>query len=299
MRLCAIDVGTNTVMSTVADAAGGRLDVLADEERFARLGQGVDASGRLAEDAMDRVIDRLGGALATAERLGAERVVIGATSASRDAANVGELQRRVRQTFGVEYRVLSGAEEAAATFRGALALLPDVERALVVDVGGGSTEVAQGSRAGGLTEAASVDVGSVRLTERHFQTRPPSADAVRAAQRDADAAYAAVPFGRAGPLVATGSVGRLLARLVGADAAVPRAAVQAWRDRLVALAPSDALAIAPDVLRGREDVAAAAVLCLAAALRRFDADGYVPTSGGVRHGLALAEAERASAPSDR
>ncbi len=182
MRLCAIDVGTNTVMSVVADVAGGRLEVVADEERFARLGQGVDASGRLAPEAMDRVLDRLAGAAATAERLGAERVVIGATSASRDASNVADLQARVRREMGLDYRVISGAEEAEASFRGALALLPGLDAALVVDIGGGSTEVARGTRAAGVTDRQSVDVGSVRLTERHFGVRPPGAPAVAAAR---------------------------------------------------------------------------------------------------------------------
>ncbi|PAP78744.1 exopolyphosphatase [Rubrivirga marina] len=294
MRVCAIDVGTNTVMSVVADVRDGRLTVVEDEERFARLGQGVDASGRLAPEAIDRVLDRLAAAQATAERLGAERVVIGATSASRDAANVGELRGRVRDDLGLDYRVISGEEEAEASFRGALALLPDVDAALVVDVGGGSTEVALGTRAEGVMRRQSVDVGSVRLTERRFSERPPSDGAVEAAQADAEAAYAAVGFERGGvPLVATGSVGRLVARLVGATDRVSAAALREWRDRLLALTPDEALAISPDVLAGREDVAAAALLLLDAVLARFGADAYVPTTGGLRHGLALAEADRA------
>ncbi|WP_412068271.1 exopolyphosphatase [Rubrivirga sp. IMCC43871] len=289
MRICAIDVGTNTVMSVVADVADGALTVVADEERFARLGQGVDASGRLAPEAMDRVVDRLAGAQATAQRLGAERIVIGATSASRDAGNVGDLQRRVRDELGLDYRVISGEQEAEATFLGALALLPGLDAALVVDIGGGSTECALGTRAAGVAARQSVDVGSVRLTERHFSTRPPAPTSVAAAIADADAAYRAVGFERgAVPLVATGSVGRLMARLAGTPEAVSASAVIEWRDRLLALTPADALAIAPDVLKGREDVAAAALLCLSAALARFGADAYVPTTGGVRHGLALA-----------
>ena len=291
MRVCAIDVGTNTVMSVVADVAAGRLEVLADEERFARLGQGVDASGRLAPEAMDRVVDRLSGALATAERLGADRVVVAATSASRDASNVGELQARVRAELGLEYRVISGAHEAEASFRGALALLPDLDRALVVDIGGGSTEAALGTRAQGVTARQSVDLGSVRLTERHFSARPPSPAAVAGAEADAGQSYARIDLERPDgvPLVATGSVGRLVARLAGAEGEVPLQAVETWRDRLLGLTTSETLAVAPAVLAGREDVAAAALLLLATALVRFDADAYVPTAGGLRHGLALEE----------
>ena len=294
MRVCAIDVGTNTVMSVVADVAGGALTVVEDEERFARLGQGVDASGRLAPQAMDRVVDRLAGALATARRAGAERVVVGATSASRDAANVGELQARVRAELGLDYRVISGAQEAEASFRGALALLPDVDAALVVDVGGGSTEVALGDRGRGVTARQSVDVGSVRLTERFFSARPPPAEAVARAEAFARGLYDAVAVERPAdvPLVATGSVGALVARLAGAaSGGVPCGAVRAWRDRLLARTPAEALAVAPDVLAGREDVAAAALVLLDAVLARFGADAYVSTRGGLRHGLALAAAE--------
>ena len=293
MRICAIDVGTNTVMSVVADVADGRLEILADEERFARLGQGVDASGRLAPEAIDRVLDRLAGALDTARRLGAERVVVGATSASRDAANVAELQDRVRAELGLDYRVISGAHEAEASFRGALALLPALDAALVVDVGGGSTEAALGTRAEGVTARQSVDLGSVRLTERHFPDRPPSPAAVARAEAAAGRSYAGIGFERPDgvPLVATGSVGRLVARLAGAGDRVPLQAVETWRDRLLGLTPAQALAVAPDVLAGREDVAASALLLLAAALVRFGADAYVPTTGGLRHGLALEAAQ--------
>ena len=158
----------------------------------------------------------------------------------------------------------------------------------MVDIGGGSTEVALGTRAGGVAARQSVDVGSVRLTERHFSVRPPGAPSVAAALEDAEMAYATVGVDRGdAPLVATGSVGRLMARLAGADP-VPAEAVRQWRDRLLTVTPADALAVAPDVLAGREDVAAAALLLLAAVLDRFGAASYIPTSGGVRRGLALA-----------
>ena len=296
MRVCAIDVGTNTVVSVVADVDGDALTVLADEERFARLGQGVDASGRLAPDAMDRVLDRLAGAKATADRLGAERVVIGATSASRDAQNVGVLRDRVRDELGLDYRVLPGVEEAALSFRGALALLPGVDGAAVADVGGGSTELVAGTRAGGVAYRTSLDVGSVRLTERHFAERPPAPPAVEAAERDVAAALATADLDalRGRPLVATGSVAKLVARLagvVGAPPVVPAAVLGEWRHRLLGLTPAEALALAPDRLAGREDVAATSVLVLAAVVRALGAEGYVATPGGLRHGLALQAAE--------
>jgi len=302
LRLCAIDVGTNTVLSLVADVADGRLTILADEERFARLGQGVDASRRLADDAMDRVVAALAAARATADRLGAERTVIAATSASRDASNVDVLVERVRRELSLDYAVISGEREAALSFAGAFAMLPGdaPPAAAVVDIGGGSTEIAVGDRRRGVVFRQSLDVGSVRLTERHLRPAPPSAAAVAAATADVRAALATVPRDAVGglPLVLTGSVARLLARLDGAasDAPwVPAAAVRAWRDRMLVLPPEGVLALAPDALAGREDVAGAAALVVAEVLDALGADGFTATRGGLRHGLALAAAREESA----
>lgn len=302
MRLCAIDVGTNTVLSLVADVVDRRLTVVADEERFARLGQGVDASRRLAPDAMDRAVACLAAAQETAGRLGAERTVIAATSASRDAANVDVLIDRVRRELGLEYAVIAGAREAALSFAGAFAMLPagGPDAAAVVDVGGGSTEIAVGERATGVRFRASLDVGSVRLTERHLRPAPPSTHAVAAAVADVRAALSAAPPDAVGglPLVLTGSVARLLARLSGATGDAPSVSapdVRAWRDRLLARTPAEVLALAPEALAGREDVAGAAVLIVDALLATFGAPGFTASPGGLRHGLALAAAGQAPA----
>ncbi len=307
MRVCAIDVGTNTVNALVADVVGGRLVIVADEERFARLGQGVDASRRLAPDAIERAVGCLAEAQATAERAGAERIVIGATSASRDASNVGVLVEAVRERLGLDFRVISGAEEAALSFRGALSQWRDAPDGpvVVVDVGGGSTEVAVGTRAGGVSARTSLDVGSVRLTERRFPSRPPDSEAVLAARTDVRAAAATLPGDAAAaiaagaPVVATGSVARLVARLAGFDTSagapaptVPIGAVAEWSGRLLGLTPAEAFALAPDALSGREDIAAAAVLVLLETLRALGAPAFVTTRGGLRHGLALAAAEQ-------
>ena len=297
MRLCAIDVGTNTVVSVVADLApDGAITVLSDETRFARLGQGVDGSGRLAPEAMDRVLDRLAAAKATADGLGAEQIVIGATSASRDASNADVLVRRVRDELGLDYRILSGVEEAALSFRGALAMLPGVAAATVVDIGGGSTEIVTGKAGEGPAFRTSLNVGSVRLSERHFVTRPPPPEASDAAERDVAEALRAVPVGTTDglPLLVTGSVARIFARLSetpGDPPRVPHASVAEWRQELLARTPAETLALAPDLLAGREDVLGAAVLILDTAMRTLRAEAYVATPGGLRYGLALEAAE--------
>ena len=290
MRICAIDVGTNTVVSVVADVADRQLVVLADEERFARLGQGVDASGRLAPEAIDRVLDRLGQAQQTAERLGAEQTVIAATSASRDAANVGDLVARVRRELGLAYRVIPGVEEAALSFRGALAMRPELAAACVVDIGGGSTEIVAGTRAEGVTFRTSLDVGSVRLTERWVRDYPLSGAAQEAIRADVRAALASIdrPLVDGLPVVATGSVALWIA---GDPGRASLAEVASWRERITGRTPAEVLALAPERTRGREDVIAASVLILETVLDVFGADAVLSTRGALRHGLALQTAE--------
>ncbi|OZC03573.1 hypothetical protein [Rubricoccus marinus] len=299
MRICAIDVGTNTVNSLVADLAHGRLVVLADDERFARLGQGVDRAGRLAPEAMDRVVDRLAQSLATARGLGVERVVIGATSASRDASNVGELQARVRDELGLDYAVITGADEARLSFLGALAMLPAVPRAVVFDVGGGSTEIASGARGAAPAFARSLNVGTVRLTERHGAVPPvdPGLDGsgpLAAVAADVRAALAEIPpeVWVDGPLVGTGSTAKVIAHLAGGSD-VPLAQIRASRERLATLSPEAITALAPDVMTGRADVALSALVIVQTILEASGAERFVASAGGLRHGLALEAASAA------
>lgn len=296
MRVCAIDVGTNTVNALVADVAGGGLTVVAETEGFARLGEGVDAAGRLAPAAMDRAVALIGAAGELAAAHGAERTVIGATSASRDAANVGELRARVRRETGLDYAVISGEDEARLCFAGALAMLPGVDEAVVVDVGGGSTEVVAGARGEAPSFATSLDVGTVRLTERHGAVPPVTPETERAVRATVGAALAGVPaevFAR-GALVTTGSTASVAQALMGGDW-LSRGALAALRRELAALTPAAIRARDPARLSGRADVMVSALLLLEGVLARAGAEGLRLSRGGLRHGLAL----RAAAPRSR
>ncbi|HVL84137.1 MAG TPA: Ppx/GppA phosphatase family protein [Pseudonocardia sp.] len=204
-RVAAIDCGTNSVRLLVADVTGSgdALDLrdVHREQRVVRLGQGVDATGVLAAEALERTRVALVDYAAVLRRKGAERVRMVATSATRDAANREDFFGMVRATLGVDAEIISGDEEATLSFVGAVGDLDPADGPfVVVDVGGGSTELVVGTLDGAkavVTAARSVDVGSVRITERCLRGDPPSADEVEAAREVAagilDDAFAAVP----------------------------------------------------------------------------------------------------------
>ncbi|ALE76585.1 exopolyphosphatase [Pseudonocardia sp. EC080610-09] len=205
-RVAAIDCGTNSIRLLVADvteAFDGRKELrdLHREMRIVRLGKGVDATGRLDPEALERTRAALVDYAVAARRKGAERVRMVATSATRDASNREDFFAMVRDTLGVEAEIITGDEEARLSFVGAVGdLEPDDGPFVVTDVGGGSTEVVVGELRDGVAEvtaAKSVDMGSVRLTERCLPSDPPSESEIAAARAVAaevlSSAFEAVP----------------------------------------------------------------------------------------------------------
>ncbi len=195
-RVAAFDCGTNSLRLLVADvdpAAGTLVDVQR-QMRIVRLGEGVDRTGRLAPQALSRTFAATAEYAQLCHELGVERMRFVATSASRDAENREEFVDGIRDLLGVEPQVVAGDEEARLSYAGAtFELLADGLPGpfVVADIGGGSTEVVRGS-ADGVESALSVDVGCVRLTERHLHSDPPTSEEVDAARRDVDAALDSV-----------------------------------------------------------------------------------------------------------
>ncbi|ELT44312.1 Ppx/GppA phosphatase family protein [Arthrobacter nitrophenolicus] len=194
-RVAAIDCGTNSIRLLIADIERSNgttsLTDVVREMRVVRLGEGVDATGELAPAALERTFAATADYAELIREHGAEAVRFVATSASRDARNREVFVDGIRNLLGVEPEVISGDEEAALSFAGASSVLPilDGHQVLVVDLGGGSTEFVLGT-AQGVTAAKSVDVGCVRLTERHLRNDPPTAEQISAAEADVDAAMA-------------------------------------------------------------------------------------------------------------
>jgi exopolyphosphatase/guanosine-5'-triphosphate,3'-diphosphate pyrophosphatase len=190
-RVAAIDCGTNSLRLLVADvdAAAGTLVDVERRMEVVRLGEGVDRTGRLAPQALQRTFAVVDAYAARCYELGVERTRFVATSASRDAENRDEFVEGVRERLGVEPEVIRGSEEATLSFAGATfeLLADDVAGPfVVVDIGGGSTEVVRGEHE--VEAALSVDVGCVRLTERHLHDDPPTPGQVVAARVDVEAA---------------------------------------------------------------------------------------------------------------
>jgi exopolyphosphatase/guanosine-5'-triphosphate,3'-diphosphate pyrophosphatase len=171
MRVGVVDMGTNSTRLLVADVGDGEVSEVERESRVTGLGRGVDTSGQLASEAIDDVCEAVGDYLRRCEELRAERVSAIATSAVRDADNSGAFVAELRERFALDSRILSGREEAWLTYRGASFGRPATEESLVVDIGGGSTELIAG-RDGGLDFFASLQAGTVRQTERHLASDP-------------------------------------------------------------------------------------------------------------------------------
>jgi len=191
-RFGAVDCGTNSIRMLITDVRRGDDGVLELTElhrvmEIVRLGEGVDATGRLADAALQRVREALTRYAALMRAEGVEAVRMVATSASRDASNRDEffaMTRELLADWGAEAQVISGDEEAALSFRGAVDdLHPEEGPFCVIDVGGGSTEVIVGDYDGTVHGALSVPMGSVRLTERFLVDSPPRPAQVEAARR--------------------------------------------------------------------------------------------------------------------
>lgn len=189
IRVAAIDCGTNSIRLLVTDVDGTTKDDLVREMRIVRLGQDVDTTGRLAPEAIERTLSACREYAAVIETMEAEVVAFAATSAARDAANAEEFGDAVAGLLGVRPRILTGVEEARASFEGATGDASDVLTA-VIDLGGGSTEVVQGR--GEPSFARSFDVGSVRMTERFLHSDPPTVAEVTACMSALDAVLAPV-----------------------------------------------------------------------------------------------------------
>jgi exopolyphosphatase / guanosine-5'-triphosphate,3'-diphosphate pyrophosphatase len=189
-RIAVVDIGTNSTRLLLADVGDGEVSELARDSIVTRLGEGVDATGRLGDAPQQRVFGALDTYAAVIERFGADARAAVMTSAVRDAANGAEFATVVRERYGLEGRTLTGDEEARLTYLGASTGRTGKGPLLVIDIGGGSTELVVGAR-GVVDFHVSTQAGVVRHTERHIRSDPPQAAELDALAADARAVIAA------------------------------------------------------------------------------------------------------------
>ncbi|WP_046778921.1 Ppx/GppA phosphatase family protein [Streptomyces yangpuensis] len=307
-RVAGIDCGTNSIRLLVADCdpATGDLVELDRRMTIVRLGQGVDRTGRLAPEALERTFAACREYAAVIKELGAERVRFVATSASRDAENRDDFVRGVVEILGVEPEVISGDQEAEFSFTGAtreLTAHQHLERPfLVVDIGGGSTEFVVGDDH--VRAARSVDVGCVRMTERHLVvdgvvTDPPAEEQIAAVRADIEAALdlasETVPLAEARTLVGlAGSVTTIAGIALGLSeyrsseihhSRISYEQVRAITERMLT-ATHDERAAIPVMHPGRVDVIGAGALVLLAIMERIGASEVVVSEHDILDGIA-------------
>jgi exopolyphosphatase / guanosine-5'-triphosphate,3'-diphosphate pyrophosphatase len=320
VRLAALDVGTNSTRLLVADVQGGA--VVAEHVRemvITRLGKGVDRTGRFDPAALALTLEVLAGYAATCRRLGVERRRLVATSATRDAADRQVFLDGVRGLLGVDAEVLTGQAEAATAYRGATAGgvrggragppdepgLADDRPTLVVDIGGGSTELILGD---GATARASVslDIGCVRLFERHLHGDPPGPAEVAALRADVAGHLARVaevldPAAAERVVGVAGTVTTVTAIALGLDTYDPRrihrqavdaADIGAVAEKLAAMTVAERAAM-PVMAKGREDVIAAGALLLDELVRSFRLRAVTASETDILDGVLLGLADRA------
>lgn len=301
-RVAAVDCGTNTIRLLVADLdpATGSERELVREMKVVRLGQDVDRTGRLADEALARTFAAVDEYAALVAAHDVEALRFCATSAARDAANAAEFAAGVQARLGVVPDVVTGAEEARLSYDGATRRLVGRDLpgpVLVVDIGGGSTELILGDGHGHVRAADSLDIGSVRLTERVLRSDPPTPDEVAEAGALVAKAVAAsdVPLGEARTVIGVaGTITTVAAGVLGLAgydrAAIDQAElgvadVHALTETLLSMTVAERRAL-PYMHPGRADVIGAGALILDQVLRRTTATVLLVSEADILDGIA-------------
>ena len=307
-RVAAFDCGTNSLRLLIADLdpATGEAVEHVREMRIVRLGQGVDRTGRISAESMERAFGALDEFAMLVDEYAPEAIRFCATSAARDAENAAEFTDAVRSRIGVDVEVIDGDVEARASYDGATRALVGTSSPapfLVLDIGGGSTELILGGGDGTVSVAHSLDIGSVRLTERHLHDDPPTVDQVADLCADVDAALDGCPVDPAEARTVVGVAGSVT---TVAAAALDLASYDRDRIHLARLsrdlvhdAVGDLVGMTVDQRRalgymhpGRADVIGAGALILDRVLRRATVDELIVSESDILDGIAWSCVER-------
>ncbi|MCF8555665.1 MAG: Ppx/GppA family phosphatase [Candidatus Planktophila sp.] len=304
MRVAAIDCGTNSIRLLIADIDGNNFREVVRDMEIVRLGQGVDETGQFHPDAIARTLTAVDKFAAEIAKRGVEKIRFCATSATRDATNRHLFVDGVRERLGIELEVISGDEEAALSFAGAIKDLdPSNGPFLVVDIGGGSTEFVFGTST--VEAARSVNIGCVRMTERHISSDPATPEQIELARTDIQAAIAqaaaVVPITKAKTLVAVAGTATTVAAAALELPEYDRYAIHL--SRISAQQTHDAATMFATKSReqrlllgymhpGRVDVIAAGSLVLSEIMKATGATEFVASESDILDGMAFSLARK-------
>lgn len=305
MRVAAIDCGTNSIRLLIADIHDGSFKEVIRRMEVVRLGQGVDKNKAFDPEAIERTLKVTADYARVIASKGVEKIRFCATSATRDASNRHLFIDGVREILGIEVEVIPGAEEAALSFMGGTKELSATDGPfLVVDIGGGSTEFVLGSSQ--VESAKSVNIGCVRMAERHLSEQPPSADSVASAIVDIDAAIASaaeeVSIRTAKTLICVAGTATTVAAAALGLTEYDRYSIHLVRipaakvHEVAAIFQSmtrDQIAALGYMHPGRVDVITAGSLVLSRVLRATGATGFVASESDILDGIAWGLAESA------
>jgi len=298
MRVAAIDCGTNSIRLLIADIEGNNFREVVRDMEIVRLGQGVDQTGQFHPDAIARTLAAVDKFAAEIAKRGVEKIRFCATSATRDATNRHLFVDGVRERLGIELEVISGNEEAALSFAGAIQDLDPAEGPfLVIDIGGGSTEFVFGTST--VEAARSVNIGCVRMTERHFANDPATAQQVESARTDIQAAIAQaaaeVPITQAKTLVAVAGTATTVAAAALHLAEYDRYSIHLARVTAAQVHEASAMFLSKNreerlalgyMHPGRVDVIPAGALVLSEIIKATGATGFVASESDILDGMA-------------
>lgn len=304
MRIASLDIGTNTILLLIAEAdKNGITKVLHDEQVIARLGKGVDADRTINRETFRRAADFLRTYKHTCDMFSVDKIVAVGTSALRDAKNRDEFCEYIQQQVGISIDVISGDEEAQWTYRGGISeFLDRAEQYSVIDIGGGSTEIIIGNRTTILSKT-SINIGSVRITERILKFSPPDDSAIIKAD---EFIHSQITSSAVGNINNTFSVG--VAGTLTTLAALHQLLPSYIPDKVsgYTLSYEDAgsmfgllkdksveqIRAFPQISAGREDIILAGIMILMGCMKSCSIDTITVSNRGLRYGIILKEIEK-------
>ena len=298
----AIDIGTNTVLLLIAEQQGEYINVIHEEQRIPRLGKGVDESRLLHKDSINRVMTALGEYkhIISSQYPEVKEVVVTATSAVRDSKNRESFLSLIKDKLGFDVYLLSGDAEAQCTFLGAISViqLNEYQQALVLDIGGGSTEIALGSKKE-IEKYHSFDMGSIRFRERFLLEDPPSKESIEECRKEVKRCYASQEFTIPQDFVAVAVAGTATT-LAAIDSDMVEYDANKLNGFILTqeILSKNILSFSshtyetllnrnPVFLKGREDIVLAGLLILEGFMSFYKIDQILVSTGGIRHGVIL------------